>query len=841
MSMNGHENGSLNSRASAAPAPMQSRWTALSALLGFACLGIAIALASMRIPIPATERMSITEPIAIEAASRFGAHGFFVKLPQPSPEGSRLVENGWVLDPPDNGDAPRQCGHRIRVNGTSLADAHRPHQAIGDADHGAYSIWGTSINAGGVYFSLPEGADALTSLEIEWQLTRVTQRMPAQPATYTVVAIIGWAVGGVVLLAASVRPRRLGWAGATLVACAGMGLAVPALAVLCGPMDQQAMEAMQRAAIASAVWGSAACMALALLIAAAGGRWNCLGRDFPVTAVIAALAVGIVANHLVIGRTCFVRESSAFDGSGIGSSLIASRLPFSDALAWFVGAEAVRNGAEISWTARRPLHTCIRAGQLVLGGGHLGSLLLQAGLLAAAATALACTVWRALSPAAAIAVLIGVLQASHGFERSFLTECTGLSISCLAAALLIRGWGSASKSLRLGGTAALGAAWLVRPGPLGLLLLPTVSEWLTAQERRWRRGLVALAVVGVMLAAGKGLFKVLAAPDAVENANAAPTVYGLATGMDWSEAYMDFAKRCPESKAMSLADRTALMYQEAWRRFREDPRPCGTKLVSDLRNGFKTSVVELPWRLWVQPVWPGVSASSAVSRVFGYGLLGIAAIAALTGRFRVRPVARGLGLAVAASIASLPFIWGDGGMRGTMMALPFVVCFVAVPLAMPQTIAGDRARIAEKHCRVPQIFTVALLAAFGLTGIVAFAFGRSTTHQRLPIQVDLDRDPSVVLTDAWRDHGVWGAAAVPVTLAVSNLRITSNKAYGLDAFVGTLRPGTALVLAARVESASQWIVVEGLGDRRAGRLEIEETESTSNQYFLRACKWHWLD
>jgi hypothetical protein len=55
---------------------------------------------------------------------------------------------------------------------------------------------------------------------------------------------------------------------------------------------------------------------------------------FSPAGAVAALAIGIVANHLVIGRTCFVRESSVFDGSGIGSSLIASRLPFSDALAW---------------------------------------------------------------------------------------------------------------------------------------------------------------------------------------------------------------------------------------------------------------------------------------------------------------------------------------------------------------------------------------------------------------------------------------------------------------------------------------------------------------------------
>jgi len=776
--------------------------------------------------------------MAIDAASRFGAHGFFVKLPKPSNEAERLVEQGWVLDPPDKGDAPRQCGHRLRVNGANLTAAHRPHQAIGDSEHGAYSFWGTSVSAGGVYFSLPQGVDALSSLEIEWKLARET---PARAAPYATAAMVGWAASGLVLLGTFLRPRRLGWAGTPLLACAGLCMAVPILTILCGAMDQQAMDALHRAASASARWGSAACIALALLIAASGGRWNCLGRQFPVTAVIAALAIGVVANHLVIGRSCFGQEEAAFDRSGIWDSLIAGRLPFSDAGAWFLGAEAVTNGADIGWAARRPLHTCIRAGQLVLGGGHIGSLLLQVGLLAAAATALSCAVWRALSPAAAIVVLIGVLQASHGFERSFLTECTGLSISCLAAALLISGWGSASTSLRLGGTAALGAAWLVRPGPLGLLLLPAISEWLTSQERRWRRGLVALAVVGAMLAAGKGLFKVLAALDAVENANAAPTVYGLATGMDWSEAYMDFAKRCPESKAMSLADSTALMYQEAWRRFREDPWPCVTKLASDLRNGFKTSVVELPWRLWVQPVWPGVSASSAVSHVFGCGLLGIAAIAALTRRFRVRPVAMGLGLAVAASIASLPIIWGDGGMRGTMMALPFVVCFFAVPLAMLQTTVGDRAPIPAASHRMPQIFAVALLAAFGLTGIAAFAYASSATHQRLPIQVDLDRDPSVVLTDAWRDHGVWGAAAVPVTLAVSNLQITSNKAYGLAAFVGTLRPGTALVLAAKVESAAQWIVVEGLGDRRSGRLEVEETESTSNRYFLKASKWHWLD
>ena len=175
------------------------------------------------------------------------------------------------------------------------------------------------------------------------------------------------------------------------------------------------------------------------------------------------------------------------------------------------------------------------------------------------------------------------------------------------------------------------------------------------------------------------------------------------------------------------------------------------------------------------------------------------------------------------------------------MALPFVVCFVATPLAMLQTAPGARATSPQTGHRTPHVVAVTLLAAFGFTGIARFAYARSEMHQRLPVKVDLDRDPSVVLTDSWKDHGVWGAAAVPIMVAVSNLQSTSNKAYGLDTFVSTLQPGTALVLSAKVESDSQWVVVEGLKGRISGKLQVEETQSTTNKYFLRATKWRWVD
>jgi hypothetical protein len=821
---------------------LRDQWAAILALLGFLFLGMAMAVVAIGHPAEVKETTLVVQAVPKAAVSPYDAHGFFASLPKPSTEVARLLEQHWVIDRPDNGDAPQKCGHRVRVNGRELTNAHRPHQSIGNSERGAYSVWGETIESGGLYFSLPAGVDTLSSLEVEWQLSRNVESAASGVPVKGLgnIAIVGWGAAGLAVLAVAFRPTKLGWGGTVLIACAGLGLSIPVLAVLLGAMDELTMASIHRLAIASISWVGAACVLLVLVVAVSGGRRRCFGSGFPATLVIATIAAVFVGNQFVIGRTGFADEWVAFDKSGVSDSLIASRMPFSDAAGWFVGSQAVMNGAEINWAARRPLHATIRAGQLVLGGGYDGSLLLQAGFLVAASTALACAVWRALSPAAGIAVLIAVLQVSHGFERSFLSECTGLSIGCLAVAMLIDGWSVPSRAWRLGGAAALGAAWLVRPGPFALLALPALVEVVIPEARRWRRGLVALIIVIAMLGAGKVLFKSMALTGAVENANAAPTVYGLATGMTWSQAYADLAATRPESNAMALPQRTALMYEEAWRRLRQDPWPCIRKLWSDLKQGFQSAVVDLPTKLWIQPAWRSVSLGTDASRSLGYLLLCIAIAVAFSGRRRFGLVAAGLGLAAAGSIASLPVIWGDGGMRGTILAQPFVIAFLSLPIALLQTSCATSEPIRASSNSAPRIAAIAMLGAFVAAGLTAFAASRRGPHDRLPIEVDLRRVPSVILTPSWRNHGVLGTGFVPVELAASSLKL-QPKEYKLDSFVRSLRPGTALVLEANLETPSQWIVVDGLEGRSEGRLKIEETQPTANRYFLKAIKWNWVD
>jgi hypothetical protein len=816
------------------PNPLRAAGTNLAILLGFLCIGVAVALFAPQQGPSATERMSIVQPVAIESMAKYGDQGFFVWLPPPSPEVAKAIEQGWGVDEPDNVDAPDRCRHGLRINGVRLLDAHATHQAIGTSRRGGFSIWGESIDRCGAYFSPPSGMGSISTLEVEWQLTRQSAEAWARARYAPAMIAVGLA-----LLAIFLRPMKQGWAGTALFGCAGMSLAVPALAILGGAMSQQAMEDLHHKALASVSWTSAACVTLAMLIAVCGGRWNCFGRDFAVTTVLAALAVGVVAGHQVAGRTGFGYEAAAFDRSGVSSTLIAARLPFSDAGGWFVGSEAVLNGASINWSARRPVHACVRAGQLALGGGYDGSLILASAFLAASAVALACAVWSCLSQAAAIVVIIAILQASHGFERSFLSECVGLSIACISAALLIDGSTRAATFRRFGGAALLGTAWLVRPGPVALLALPALAEMVIPQPKRWRNAMIALAVVIAVLLTGKVFFKALAADDAVENANAAPTVYGLATGMTWGEAYSDFAKSRPESKTMKLPEYTAAMYREAANRFLRDPWPCVRKLWNDLQEGFREAVLETPGRLWLQPIWKSISPSSVASHATGWLLLGAAAWIALKGRDGIRSPASCMGIAAVCAVSSLPIIWGDGGMRGTIMAVPFVVAFFSVPIATLQHLLARGTRMEVAAPRIAANAALGMLVAFVLAGVAASAFSRGNSHERLPIERSLGRTPSVILTDGWRDHGVLGTALVPSELAAASL--SEVRLYGLDTFVRGLSPGTALVLAANCETPSSWIVIEGLGERTKGRLMIESTEPTANPYFVRATNWHWLD
>jgi hypothetical protein len=292
---------------------------------------------------------------------------------------------------------------------------------------------------------------------------------------------------------------------------------------------------------------------------------------------------------------------------------------------------------------------------------------------------------------------------------------------------------------------------------------------------------------------------------------------------------------------MPLPEQTSLMYEEAWQRVRKDPWPCVRKLSSDLWNGFKSTVVTLPTRLWIQPAWRSASLESAASHALGILLLCVATALAIVGRRRFGSVAASLGIAAAGLVASLPIIWGDGGMRGTMIAVPFVVAFLSLPIALLQKLRAEDEPTPTAAADAPRVVAIAMLGAFVATGLGAFAVSRHRTKDGLPLELDLRCVPSVILTDSWRDHGVLGTALVPIQVAASSLECMVDDVYKLNAFVRSLRPGTALVLDANAETSSAWIVVVGLGDRSEGRLKIEQIATTENPYFVTATKWHWVD
>jgi hypothetical protein len=786
----------------------------------------------------------VTQVVPTGGMNTYGTRGIRVPLPAPSEAVNALVHDGWTLDLPDNNDHPYRCRHKIVVNGVTLT-ASSNHSQIAESLAGACSVWQTG--AGPIaHLSLPNSVDHLDSMAVRWRLTRISRpvltALQEQRRHELGFGGIALCCIGSIGLAMSQFLLRTNWGTWLIAVTAGSAGGLATGCWLIGSMET-AVGLWLSTFISMSV--AVICMimlALGLVLAIAV-RWlnPMFGVRAPATSIV-ALTLGASIAVLASGWVSSNMPTSPYDNSGPGSVLFDGRIPFSDAGGWYAGTSAVNNGQSVQWAARRPVHTLIRSGEFELAGGsYQWSLLIQAAIFSLAVSALTISAWSAITPAVSLIIWVGAFRVGQGFLCSYLTESVGYSCACLSLAYLLTGCKDNRFGFRLAGIAWLGMAWLTRPGPLGLLAVPILLEAIAPTARRFRRTAIAIAVLASVLLGGKIVFQMVAAKDATENANAAPTIYGLAIGKGWDAAYKDFYAASPERSKLGLPEQTALMYREAWSKFIADPSPALKKSWADLQDGFRKSVIALPTRVWLS--LPTMFTSWQLSeKSVGWILLVSGTVTAFVMIRRKSLVGLLLSGAAIGLITSLPIVWGDGGLRGVIIAMPSMLVFLSLLFAVPEGLNGRQSTVESQWAwsGISHVASATILSAL-VIGLAVFVLRRTpNVSPATPMTICSSSDPAVFISDKSHSSNLSGPAVLAKLDAVQTLKDRGLSVYKIDAFIETLGADALIVFKFHSEKPSQMLVIENAGSPRSGKLVVEATEPTANPYFIRATKWHWI-
>ena len=812
---------------------------------GFLAMGVTQILALLG-PSAFTEAVrEITQVVPTEGANTYGTRGIRVPLPAPNEEVNALVTDGWILDLPDNNDHPFRCRNKIVVNGITLSRCSN-HSQIAESLQGACSVW--SVGAGAtIHMSLPESTDHIESMTVQWHLSRksgvVRTEQEEQSRGRLVLAGISLCCIGSIGIALSLLLLRKNWATWLLAVAAGSAVGLAVGCWLIGPSDTTGGLWLSNLISQSVLY---ICLFILLfgLLLSISVRWlnPFIGVSAPVLSIV-ALTLGVSVASLASGWVSSSLPTSPYDNNGPASVLFAGRIPFSDAGGWFAGMSAVNNGQPVQWVARRPVHALIRSGEFeIAGGNYQWSLLIQAAVFSLAVSALTIAAWSAITPAVALIIWVGAFRVGQGFLCSYLTESVGYSCACLSLAYLLAGCKDNRFGVRLAGIAWLGMAWLTRPGPLGLLAVPIVLEVLAPFAHRFRRMAIAVAVLASVLIGGKAVFQLVAADSAAENANVAPTIYGLAIGKSWDAAYKAFYAESPERAKLGLQEQTSLMYRESWKKFIANPMPALNKSLTDLGHGFEYSIISLPGRLWI-PLVAMVSPRPLPEKAIGWILFISGALTAAVMIKRKSLVGLVLFGSVIGLIVSLPIIWGDGGLRGVIIATPSLIVFLSLLWAIPESLYGRQAGSGSKgtHIGISHTCGAVILAVLAI-GLSVYTLRKSPTiTPATPMTITIGEDPSVFISEKYSSSKINGAAMLTKADAVQSVKDRGMSVYKLDDFLNKLGSDALIVFKFHSETASQMLVIENAGGINNGELIIEATAPTTNPYFIKATKWHWVE
>ena len=782
----------------------------------------------------------ISQSIPTEIVSTYGKQGIGVPLPVPSEEVNALVRDGWSLDLPDNIEHPARCRHKVVVNGVTLK-WHHSHTQIFESLKGACSVWGAGPT-GNIYMSLPDSADRIESITIQWHLAGKSGVIstPQEDQQRNLLGLIGISLCciGSIGLAISASLFRKNWATWLLAVAAGSAAGLTTGCGLLVSTDTAVGEWLSSFLSMGVLLICMSTLTLGIVLAIAARWLRPLDNVKPPSLAIVILTLGVSSASLASGWVSSQLATGAFSSESITSMLFAGRIPFSDGAGWYQGMQAVNKGQPVRWAARRPVHAVIRSGELeIAGGNYQWGLLLQMAVSSLAISALAISAWSALTPSVALIVWVGAFRVGQEFLGSFLSESVGYSCACLSLAYLLAGCKDNRFGVRLAGIAWLGMAWLVRPGPFGLLVVPIIVEIVIPLVGRLRRITIATLVMASVLIGGKAVYFLVASDDAVENENAACVIYGLAIGEPYDVALKVFASEAPPGR-MTLPEQNSLMYHQALEKFISNPSRAVTRAMERLQQGFNSSVIELPGSV-VAPFVKLITPWRLPINAIGWTILICSTLTAFVMIKRGSNVGLMLAGSVIGLITSLSVTWSNGNLRVIIIAMPFLVTFLALTFTIAQSTI-DLYKCKDNSRQTVQVAHLAagLILTTFIVGVVAFTLRRSsiTTPATTSMTVSINVDPAVFIVDENGSANLFGAAVLTRADALRSIRERFGSRDQLDEFVEKLKSDSLIV----TTPSFKMLVIENAGRPQSGNLIVEAMENTSNENILRATAWHWI-
>jgi len=371
------------------------------------------------------------------------------------------------------------------------------------------------------------------------------------------------------------------------------------------------------------------------------------------------------------------------------SSPFASSTSYSDAEGYLAGCyHLMSTGRLDQWNQRRPINATLLATRLALSNGNVD----LAKWIQAVAMALAMAWvgrelaaifgWR--SAWAALALMLGC---GRLFLITTLSEPLGFTLGCLALVGWLRQLHYGCFTSGLAGLGFMTLAQGARPG--ALFILPAIAIWValsgmkTFSETRTVavRLTFSLAITGLValtfLSVNSMLSRIYGTGENLTGSNFAYTFAGLASGQSWGEVaheYEDVIASKTNEKEIAQ-----FLYAEGFRLIQEQPRV----ILREMAKGMVQFGIEVPRFLTSITARSTIDSIGPLLWLQVCALLGLAALAAWRQWKDATASESWFWLLVAAGwMASIPFVFLDGGLRVLIATWPLALAWLATALAV---------------------------------------------------------------------------------------------------------------------------------------------------------------
>lgn len=398
---------------------------------------------------------------------------------------------------------------------------------------------------------------------------------------------------------------------------------------------------------------------------------------------------------------------------GLGSSsgsILAGKLPYSDAFGYLEGSIRLLNGEPLSvWTSRRPLATSWISLNFFFFGKNLeGALASMAFFCSLGIVFFTQRIRHNFGSRSAWIAHLLLFLFYRNFAGTTLSEQVGFFLGCLAFSLL---WESIDETDGVNdkrfliGLFTLSLGLLARAGTF--FILPTLTLWYATREtqnksQKIKKFLLASCIILLAFGANRLILQTVGISQAAFG-NFSHTLYGLVHGGDWTQATSDH----PEILSMLEIKKNKYIYDLAIKRIQEQPVSLAKGALRAYRSFFFSSrgaysfvtsslssfnilreVFSLRQQGVITPIIEHLKKNPKqlfyiVSAIPWFVISSLLAFYGCIHALRTKTPQRKMILWVALGILlSIPFLppWDAQNMRAYAVSIPFFVLFPAYAL-----------------------------------------------------------------------------------------------------------------------------------------------------------------